>query len=1175
MKISKMIFALTIFCAGFVFAQEYVGSQQCGTCHPDKLADWSNSGHPYKFNPVVEGVAPVYPNFVTNFEADWMTGLDATWDDISGVIGGFGWKARFVDHTGTIAGTGSSIINPGAGHNQFNFYGGVDFGWVDYHAGDANKIYNYDCFKCHTTGATPDGSWLDGYDLGSYAEPGVGCEACHGPGYDHGSFASPHLADPNYIDLVYEFDNNNGNGLDGVLPDPNGNDITFLCGTCHNRSFTSPINASGGFIRHHEQWDEFSATAHADQGFTCATCHNPHKRVIWDGDGITMQCATCHPDNVANFNHPVDLECIDCHMPYAGKSGTTQGQSGYKGDVRSHLWKITVSSESMFSEDGSVVRDDADRQASLDLEHACLACHNDDPNDEIPDKTVDELLAFAAMMHAPADANQYVGPETCLSCHPDKSTWRTTLHANGFTVPKGENTLQDLYGIVADADGNGIDDFMDGLDLSTVDAFAQYGADAPVLGYDADTDTYTITMGELTYPVALTYGGSGMWKQRYVLKVPLADGSQSFGHYVSPVQYNEKTNEYVTYHADAWYDAGNMPIYGASTTAADIAGNSRSLEKGCSGCHFTYTDVSQTADGEWVAEAPDASAADMGITTYDIDGDGAPDLINTSCERCHGPGGGHFGDPAGIVNPADLTTQQSNDLCGFCHSRGKSFPNETLAFPFNDDEGDMHDWEVGDVWGDYYINHGGFWGDGQVEGEKQTSKKHHQQYYDFYESSKPTYVYHEVRCSECHDPHGGGEHQVVEEIDEDGIIIATEPDNNTLCLACHSTHGYFADISKEMVADYANNIDTIGAVVTQHTHHPYDPVSGPSRCTKCHMPKVAKSAVEYDIHAHTFEPIPPSKTLDYAMPNSCAVSCHRGFENGAEPIFGTGADLSLSDWAEPEDVALAEALMQYYGPCGEWWNQGEAVPGDVDNSCSLDILDVVQIVGYILGTQAFTAEQIAAADFDGSGSIDILDIVGIIDVILNGRIDKGEPVKSAQIMIESNQVNLTVDGKVAGVQLSVTGDFTIVTSNVSDGWDIQSSDNTILLYSTDGSPLQNNALFSFEGSLTIESGIVADWHGDAVALNTSVIPDTYVLNPAYPNPFNPTTTISFGLPEESNVQIRVHDMLGHEVAVLMNGDLSAGSHQIIWNAENFSSGVYLISMTSDNVSLMQKVMLVK
>jgi hypothetical protein len=97
-----------------------------------------------------------------------------------------------------------------------------------------------------------------------------------------------------------------------------------------------------------------------------------------------------------------------------------------------------------------------------------------------------------------------------------------------------------------------------------------------------------------------------------------------------------------------------------------------------------------------------------------------------------------------------------------------------------------------------------------------------------------------------------------------------------LCLSCHATHGAFEDISVEMVADYDNNIDGIGAIVSAHSNHPYDPAgSGNSRCSKCHMPKVGKSAVAYDMHSHTFEVIPPQKTTTFAMPNACATSCNR------------------------------------------------------------------------------------------------------------------------------------------------------------------------------------------------------------------------------------------------------------------------------------------------------------
>ncbi|NHZ85179.1 MAG: T9SS type A sorting domain-containing protein, partial [Planctomycetia bacterium] len=155
-----------------------------------------------------------------------------------------------------------------------------------------------------------------------------------------------------------------------------------------------------------EQWDEFVATKHFESGGqTCLTCHDPHKRVIWDGDGITKACESCHTAQAALINHEGTQTCIECHMPYAAKSGAQQGESGYQGDIRSHLMKITVKDESMFTEDGSNVRDDADRPASLGLEYSCLGCHNADPNDSTPDKTLADVLANAEDMHHEKETN--------------------------------------------------------------------------------------------------------------------------------------------------------------------------------------------------------------------------------------------------------------------------------------------------------------------------------------------------------------------------------------------------------------------------------------------------------------------------------------------------------------------------------------------------------------------------------------------------------------------------------------------------------------------------------------------------------------------------------------------------------------------------------------------------
>ena len=158
----------------------------------------------------------------------------------------------------------------------------------------------------------------------------------------------------------------------------------------------------------------------------------------------------------------------------------------------------------------------------------------------------------------------YVGSESCLGCHngaiaSDKSSWRTTLHANGYSeVLNDRNSMVLEKGIINDANQNGIDDFKDGLDLATTPNFAKYGANAPKLAYDS-TNGYTITIGNEVMRVYMTYGGSGLWKQRYALKIQTTSG-ESADFYISPVQYNEKTHEYVVYHGDAWYDGSDLPI---------------------------------------------------------------------------------------------------------------------------------------------------------------------------------------------------------------------------------------------------------------------------------------------------------------------------------------------------------------------------------------------------------------------------------------------------------------------------------------------------------------------------------------------------------------------------------------------------------------------------------------
>lgn len=304
------------------------------------------SGHPYKLSPVVDGQPPEYPFTVVDQLPEGYT-----WDDVSYVIGGYNWKARFVNKEGYI------ITNPpGAVDadylNQWNFANpivGKDAGWAKYHSGDENVPY--DCGTCHTTGYDPTGSFegMPGI-VGSWAEPGIQCERCHGPG-------SLHAANPRGVAVKVERDSE-------------------LCGECHLRGAPESVNAKGGFIQHHEQYEELFQSKHIT--ISCVTCHDPHagvtalRKANAEDASVAVtrtQCENCHWQQASYRKSMESVACVDCHMARVTKSAWGNAEK-FTGDIRTHLMAINPNQMGQFSEDGSTAL------SELGLDFACKSCHN-------------------------------------------------------------------------------------------------------------------------------------------------------------------------------------------------------------------------------------------------------------------------------------------------------------------------------------------------------------------------------------------------------------------------------------------------------------------------------------------------------------------------------------------------------------------------------------------------------------------------------------------------------------------------------------------------------------------------------------------------------------------------------------------------------------------------------
>jgi hypothetical protein len=247
--------------------------------------------------------------------------------------------------------------------------------------------------------------------------------------------------------------------------------------------------------------------------------------------------------------------------------------------------------------------------------------------------------------------------------------------------------------------------------------------------------------------------------------------------------------------------------------------------------------------------------------------------------------------------------------------------------------------------------------------------------------------------------------------------------------------------------------------------------------------------------------------------------------------------------------------------------------GDLNGDGGFNVLDIVTLANCVLAGDCADLANGCAGDLNGDGGYNVLDIVTLANCVLagdcGGRVDDAS---KASIINKDNMVTIEADGFIGGVQmtLSHSSDFSIEMTDRALFADYLTTGNETRLLVI--SP-ETDELFSYNGEFEITEIIVANSQYEVsvdLPLATS-----FSLSDAYPNPFNPVTTMTLTMPVSGEIKVEVYNVLGQVVATLASGYMEASTYTLTWDASNASSGVYFVQADMDGFTTVQRLMLVK
>jgi|GEM_PF-2182756 len=303
--------------------------------------------------------------------------------------------------------------------------------------------------------------------------------------------------------------------------------------------------------------------------------------------------------------------------------------------------------------------------------------------------------------------------------------------------------------------------------------------------------------------------------------------------------------------------------------------------------------------------------------------------------------------------------------------------------------------------------------------------------------------------------------------------------------------------------------------------------------------------------------------------------------NSSRIVFYTFAFDKLSD--SITRAQLLENTIEYL------LREPDYSKGDMNKDGQINVLDLTKVVNLILQIKPAGDEfESWAADLNSDDQINVLDLVWVINIIL-GREGFAKPVdadeNTVQLSLCDQQLLFQSKSPISALQIEFQPGsvFEIAADVINDeSVSTKQEHNILLLYS-----LSDASILSMSGSLgtlnnsgKIVSAIAVDQFGRQIQTDLNTVPDLYKLYQNYPNPFNSGTVIRFDLPQESHVTLELFDLLGRNVATLLDDNRVPGSYNLCWNGRDMNgrelaSGIYFIALHAGDFYQLRKMVLVK